>query len=384
MNVDSSVVGRRGPVVRAGLVVINGSLKVVRHAARVHHHLRRGVRAVLRGQKAVRHAFMRRKLAWKGFRYRSRWTAWGGAAWKAAALARAPRETRLRQRLAKEYTARLACAEMPRHRGYSLLPPNHFADMPAVLSACRGLFERKIAESDGAWQATGLERAGQLKVRAEKREHLRNLLDNDDLRQHPVLVDFALSDAVMGVAARYLGTIPYLNRVDLLYSVARPGDEKVASQLFHVDPEGLTQVKYFINVFDVHDAQGPFTFIPADETSRVIREVGELRERQGKQHAGRYLDDEIEAVHATDAIVRVKGSQGSAVAVDTSRCLHLGSRVQPGAFRLCLYLQYCTTRERGNVFDVERYRHDTIRFLAVRHSLASAGSEVSAPHQMGT
>jgi hypothetical protein len=294
----------------------------------------------------------------------------------------APRETRLRQQLAKQYTAHLACAEM--RQGYSLLPPNHFTDMPAVLSTCRRLFERRIAGSEGAVEATGIERAGQLKVRAEKREHLRNLLDNDDLRQHPDLVDFALSGPVLGVAAKYLGTVPHLNRVDLLYSVARQGDEKVASQLFHVDPEGLTQVKFFINVFDVDEAQGPFTFIPADETARVIQEVGELRRRQGKQHAGRYLDDEIDAVHAAGAIVRVKGSQGSAVAVDTSRCLHLGSRVQPGAFRLCLYLQYCTTRERGNVFDVERYRHDPVRFLAVRHSLASAGSEVAAPHQMGS
>ena len=87
--------------------------------------------------------------------------------------------------------------------------------------------------------------------RRMKGDYLRNLLSNDDLRQYPLLVDFALSDAAMGMAAGYLGTIPHLNRVDLLYSIPRESDDKVSSQLFHVDPEGLTQVKFFINVFDV-------------------------------------------------------------------------------------------------------------------------------------
>jgi hypothetical protein len=60
----------------------------------------------------------------------------------------------------------------------------------------------------------------------------------------------------------------------------------------------------------------------------------------------------------------------------------MGSRVKPGSFRLCLYIQYCTTRERGNAFDTDRYKGDRVRQFAVQHSIASAGGEVSAPHQM--
>lgn len=344
------------------------------------------VRAVLfvvfRCLKAIRHAGQRIKIAWRGFRYRVRATAPGRAAWKAVAFARAPRETRHRQRVAARYSAQLSCEEMPRERGFCLLPPGHLEGISQVLWTCRDLFEQKLVEADDVSAAPGLERDRQLKMRAAKREYLRNLLNNDDLRQHPSLVDFALSDGLLGVATKYLGMVPYLNRVDLLYSVPRLGDEKVSSQLFHVDPEGLSQVKFFINVFDVDDSHGPFAFIPADDTARVVRDVSAFRRAQGKQYAGRYLDDEIAAVGSTDAIIYVKGAPGSAVAVDTSRCLHMGSRVRPGAFRLCLYLQYCTTRERGNVFDVQRYDHDPVRRLAVRHSLESAGADVSAPHQM--
>jgi hypothetical protein len=326
--------------------------------------------------KSWRHALQNLKTGWRTFRYRMRATAAGRAAWKAAAYLDAPAETRARRRMARDFCRRVNCEEMPARRGFRVLAPDHFNEMREVIAACRALFERKVR--GGA----GVEQDGRLKARALKHEYLRNLLSNDDLRRTPILVDFALSDAAMGMATRYLGTIPYLNRVDLLYSVPRANSEKVSSQLFHVDPEGLSQVKFFINVFDVGDAEGPFTLIPADDTARVVREVGDLRRKHGKRHTGRYLDDEIAAVGAGDAIVRVKGPEGSGVAVDTSQCLHMGSRVTDGSFRLCLYLQYCITRERGNVFDVERYKHDPIRRLAVEHSLTSAGERISAPHQM--
>jgi len=346
--------GRRQPLpVRAVLYVVNRFLKVCRH----------GIQSL--------------KIGWRTFRYQMRATALGRAAWSAAAFLKAPTETRERRKLAQQHVASATSAEMPRARGFRALAPDHFDEMPAVIATCRALFAEKVAVEEA-----GAEQDGRLKVRAVKHEYLRNLLNNDDLRKSPILLDFALSDGAMGMAARYLGTIPFLNRVDLLYSLPRAGEEKVSSQLFHVDPEGLSQVKFFINVFDVGDDEGPFTFIPADDTARVVREVGTLRRRHGKRHAGRYLDDEIAAVGAAPAIVRITGPQGSGVAVDTSRCLHMGSRVAPGSFRLCLYLQYCTTRERGNVFDVERYRHDPIRRLAIEHSLASAGERVSAPHQM--
>ena len=36
----------------------------------------------------------------------------------------------------------------------------------------------------------------------------------------------------------------------------------------------------------------------------------------------------------------------------------------------------------SGMLDIERYRNDPVRLFAVQHSAASAGGEVSAPHQM--
>jgi hypothetical protein len=289
--------------------------------------------------------------------------------WTTLTFTRNPKEIIQRRRIAAEYAANTP-AIMNAANGYALLPTEPSSELAAVLASCQQLFERKEVQVPTADK------------REEKRAFLRNLLGNDDLRAHPGLVDFALSDWAMGIATQYLGMVPYLNRVDLLYSVPRPAEGRIASQLFHVDPEGVTQVKFFINVFDTNDDSGPFTFIPADATARILRDIRALRKQEGRPHVGRYLDEEIAAVGGTDAIISVKGSKGSGVAVDTSRCLHLGSRVRPGSFRLCLYLQYCASLEHGNVFDVERFRDDPIRFMAVKHSSRWEGRDVAAPHQM--
>jgi hypothetical protein len=272
---------------------------------------------------------------------------------------------------------------MDSSKGYARIESGYFRDFDRIAAECERLFEIKRAKvaaetaDMSSWSQEQRER-----FQKAKRKFLRNLLNNDDLRRNPALVDFALHDDTFGLATSYLGTLPYLNRVDLLYSVPRDAGDKVASQLFHLDPEGLTQVKYFIHVFDVGDAEGPFTFIPADATRRILKEIRALRRTQHRPHVGRYTDEEIAAVGGGGEVVEIKGPRGAGVAIDTSRCLHLGSRVRPGAFRLCIYLQYCTTREVTNAFDIKRFKNDPFRYPAVKHSARTAvTSEVTAPHQ---
>ena len=100
-------------------------------------------------------------------------------------------------------------------------------------------------------------------------------------RRNPDLVDFALSETLLAPATQYLGMVPYLTRVDLVYSVSRGTDEKIESQLFHLDHEGLRQLKYFIYLYDVGEPEGPFTFLPAETSFRVVNDVRAWRKRHG-------------------------------------------------------------------------------------------------------
>ena len=198
------------------------------------------------------------------------------------------------------------------------------------------------------------------------------MLDDEDLSANPALVDFALSDSLLSIVTNYLGIIPSLNRVDLVYSVPRlTPEEHIASQLFHQDFEGLRQAKVFLNVFDVGEEHGPFTFIPGSRSERLLLAIRQQRRQAGAQHEGHYRDDEVSAHGGLAAAVQLTGPAGTAGVVDTSRCLHAGSRVRTGYFRLCLYIQYCTTREKGNTFDGARFRNDPARWLAVKRSAAA-------------
>jgi hypothetical protein len=255
-----------------------------------------------------------------------------------------------------------------------MVTPSMLPGVHAIIPLAVRLFEAKQRQ---------LETGPAHELHAKKWAFMRSVLTNSDLRANPALVDFALSDALLSLVTNYLGTIPHLNRVDLLYSIAHGGEEAISSQIYHLDPEGRRQAKLFLNLRDVGPDEGPFTFIPAPETSRIVNAIKQRRRGDADMAMARYLDNELEAVNGFAKAVAAEGPAGSGVLVDTSRCLHFGSRVKPGTYRLCLYIQYCSSREHGNLFDMARYERDPIRLLATVNSRRAATSGVFAPHQMG-
>lgn len=296
-----------------------------------------------------------------------------------AAWLRAPHDRTRRHRTAAAYIASHPDGGLDASRGYEIISFGAMPEFASVLATCRRVFEEKRVESrPEGFESWPAER--QAKFLSRKQSFFRYLLTDADLAKSPELVDFALGESTLGAATRYLGMVPYLSHVDLVYSLPRPGTTNIDSQLFHLDPEGLRQVKFFIQIYDVGEPQGPFSFIPADTSARVLREVAAWRMRHGIEPSRRYSDEEVTAVGGDRALVTVQGPAGTAIAIDTSRCLHLGSRVQPGTFRLMLYLQYCTTREMTNAFDVERFSSDEMRHLAVCHSVEPGRARFEGYH----
>ena len=203
---------------------------------------------------------------------------------------------------------------------------------PTVLLAFGGWF--LLSAALAAWSQIGpTSKKAIRRLQKKKRSFLRDLLDNDDLRANPDLVDFALSDPLFSIVTNYLGTIPNLHSVDLVYSVARlMPDEHISSQLFHRDPEGLTQAKVVLNVFDVDEAHGPFTFIPANQSERIVAAIWQQRRKAGARIQVRYRDEDVRAHGGLDATVQLTGPAGTAAIVDMSRCIHAGSRLPGGMF----------------------------------------------------
>ena len=340
---------------------------------------RRARKQAARRLKGLGEVSRRARRAQKDLYFWARQNAGGQFVLETAAWLRAPSDRARRRRTAAAYIASRPRGGLDAVRGYEIIAFGAMPEFAPVLATCRRLFEDKRVESrpDGfeTWPSDR-----QAKLLSRKQSFFRYLLTDGDLRKTPELVEFALAEATLGAATRYLGMVPYLSHVDLVYSLPRPGANNIDSQLFHLDPEGLRQVKFFIQIYDVGEPQGPFSFIPADTTARVLHDVAAWRKRQGVEPSRRYSDEEVTAAGGDGALVTVQGPAGTAIAIDTSRCLHLGSRVQPGTFRLMLYLQYCTTREMTNAFDVERFSTDEMRRLAVCHSVERGRARFEGYH----
>jgi hypothetical protein len=327
-------------------------------------------------RRTLRHASKNANRVRRHAYHRARYTTAGRAALAVSDFATSPRDALQRRSVVAAYNRQHPNTGMDRAEGYAVVRPSMLPGVEEVIALAVRLFDEKKRQ---------LESGPAHELHAKKWAFMRSVLTNTDLAHNAALVDFALSDGLLSLVTNYLGTIPHLNRVDLLYSVAHGGEEAISSQIYHLDPEGRRQAKLFLNLREVGPEVGPFTFIPASETTRLVNAGKQRRSAAADVDLAmaRYLDSELEAVDGFAKAIPAMGPPGSGVLVDTSRCLHFGSRVKPGTYRLCLYVQYCSSREHGNLFDVARYERDPVRRLATTNSRRAATSGVFAPHQMG-
>ena len=132
-------------------------------------------------------------------------------------------------------------------------------------------------------------------------------------------------------ASAYLGSLAQLNRLGIY--VSPPTDTLKSSQLYHLDGQDFHIVKCFINVHEVTPENGPFTFIPADESLKIRKSIGYHRKR------GRISDKDVLALADKSRIVSLMGKPGTGAMVDTSSCFHYGSRCRAG-HRVVIMLRY--------------------------------------------
>ena len=212
--------------------------------------------------------------------------------------------------------------------GYARFGPSDFAELPGLLQLARDVYEDKRP------------RLGVPNPTAKKKEYLSEILNDADLRRYPEFVEFCLSPDVVRAVSRYLGTVPVLRRVGLQLST--PADVNADSRLYHLDPEDFRQVKIFINVFDVTPSEGPFTFLPGHVSDAVLDGIARSERAAGirRDQFRRWNDEELEPYARPSDRVELLGPAGTGAFVDTSRCMHFGSRIAPGSMRLVFYVQY--------------------------------------------
>jgi hypothetical protein len=221
--------------------------------------------------------------------------------------------------------------------GYRFFGANTFPGIMDAVNVARELFEAKAMNLSNA-----------------KKAFFFNVLEWPDLERYPQLLGLPNSGPFMEAATGYLQTMPDLSGIGLFYSPANTSTEK--SQQYHTDDIDTCQVKCFINVNDVGPDNGPFTFIPADVSEAV-------RAKLDHHWRGRRLTDEEVLAHCKpEDVVSLIGPPGSCAFVDTSRCLHFGSRCRSG-YRLVIMCQY--TRRPNVAWEIDDARSG--RTLIIDH-----------------
>jgi len=252
----------------------------------------------------------------------------GRALLRASVIVSHPWEYWRRRREARQLVRLPAPVPIDRTSGFSRFGMADFEGLPAVVRRARHIYEERRP-----W-------LGVTRFNTRKKEYLEEILSDEDLRRYPEFVQFCLSVPVVSAVTRYLGTVPVLRRVGLLLS--SPADTDADSRLYHLDPEDFSQVKIFVNVFGVTPDHGPLTWLPGPVSRAALKGVWR-REKAAGAHRDQFRrwDDAELAPHAgqSDRVALV-GPAGTGAFVDTSRCLHFGSRIKPGAMRLVFYAQY--------------------------------------------
>jgi hypothetical protein len=147
--------------------------------------------------------------------------------------------------------------------------------------------------------------------------------------QYLDIMRLALARPILDAVTRYLGAVPILSDASVIVSL--PNLSEVGSQLYHLDFADDRQIKLFVCVDEVTDEHGPFTFLPATESEHVVEGL--------RYDRGRLTIEEVERFLGPGRDIRLVGEPGRGMLVDTSRCLHYGSR-QNSKIRVMLLIQY--------------------------------------------
>ena len=241
----------------------------------------------------------------------------GYSSLSAAKVAFHPNEHRLRRQAARELIATTPdAAAISRLEGYRFFGPDDYPGIQQVVDYCTKVYQESRPE---------------FFAKNPKNRFLLYVLKGPDFCAHPVLIRFMVSRPILDAATVYFRSVPLLAGARLCWS---PENETAhSSQLFHLDYEDLSQLKVFINIFETREDQGPLTFIPADISDQIQKPIGPA--------VGRVDDERIYEAGGRDRALKLVGPPGSGAFVDTSRCLHYGSRFNKRD-RLILIIQFLT------------------------------------------
>jgi hypothetical protein len=150
------------------------------------------------------------------------------------------------------------------------------------------------------------------------------------------IAKLAVEPRLLRPFAEYLGSVPLLHFVQLIYS---PNDRQAAgsAQLFHLDGQDVRSLQVFVYLDDVTEENGPVTVLTARASEQVWRALRYRKTPTTK----RVTDEVVKSLVSEKDLEVMTGKAGSICIFDGDRCFHFGSRKGTKPRRI-LHYEYVT------------------------------------------
>jgi Phytanoyl-CoA dioxygenase (PhyH) len=175
-------------------------------------------------------------------------------------------------------------------------------------------------------------------------------------------LDLSLSDELLRIVCRYLGTFCRIVDIDLWCNVTTPGPASY-SQRWHRDPDDKSLIKLFLYLHDVDETKGPFYFVLGSHNGGRFSKV--YPQTLADSHYP--PDGEIEKRFSKDQIKMCTGPAGTVILCDTTG-LHKGGDPESG-LRVLFTTAYTTDAGLMHIHNARRYSIGGLE----RESLSAAG-----------
>jgi phytanoyl-CoA dioxygenase PhyH len=157
--------------------------------------------------------------------------------------------------------------------------------------------------------------------------------DPQDLVNNPHIQALIADPSIFAVAQAYIGGLPVLDEVNMWWSVAgNKQPDSAAAQLYHFDMDRIRWLKFFINLTDVTEENGPHCFIAGSQQTHGIPR------RLLAEGYTRLSDEQVRKEYPAESFVEFTAPAGTVLAEDT-RGLHKGRPLIKGD-RLMLEFEY--------------------------------------------
>lgn len=166
--------------------------------------------------------------------------------------------------------------------------------------------------------------------------YLQSCISRNEFSKDDPLIKLALSDWIITKASSYLNMIPIVGSIQVWFS---PNESKIeeGSQFFHLDYADVNQCKVFINLDMIDEDSGPLTFIPKEKSKKITKSINYKLSNEDI----RISDDVVLNYCDKKQWIKSTGQKGDILMVDSSRCIHFGSRAASKPRRI-LMIQYIT------------------------------------------